>query len=158
MLCVNGSSSTESGVFSAYTKAEFPEVGSSDIIYKASSEKNLYQFNVDTNEYEPLCKFETDENDTKIIDAVKVSENTLNAKINDKADTSALTELSNKVGTVEDTANSAIQEVRVDAATGLVAEADANDATVINIKFLEDVVFVMDDGTAGDIIAANSAE
>lgn len=90
---VNGSSSTESGVFSADTVADFPEVGSPDIIYKANSEKALYQFNVNTSMYEPLCKFETDEDDTIIIDSElslesenAVQNKVITAALNDKVD------------------------------------------------------------------------
>ena len=90
---VNGLSSTESGVFSADTVADFPEVGSLDIIYKANSEKALYQFNVDTSKYEPLCNFETDEDDTIIIDSElslesenAVQNKVITAALNDKVD------------------------------------------------------------------------
>ena len=90
---VNGSSSTKSGVFSADTVSDFPEVGSLDIIYKANSEKALYQFNVDTNKYEPLCNFETDEDDTIIIDSElslesenAVQNKIITAALNDKVD------------------------------------------------------------------------
>ena len=43
-------------VYNASTPAEFPSVGSPDVIYKAASEKRLYQWNPDELKYEILCK------------------------------------------------------------------------------------------------------
>ena len=90
-----------------------------------------------------------------ITDAVDTHKNEVNSALSGKADTSTVTELSNRVSAVETKAGSTVQEVRADAATGLVVETTENIAT---IKFLEDVVFVMDGGTAADIINAQSAE
>lgn len=36
------------------TVEDFPAVGDASVIYKAAQEKNLYQFNPETNEYEEL--------------------------------------------------------------------------------------------------------
>lgn len=41
-------------VINRKTKAEFPDIGISHIIYKASDEKRLYQWNDTTSSYEPL--------------------------------------------------------------------------------------------------------
>lgn len=41
-------------VYNASTHDEFPSVGNPDIIYKAQSERKLYQWNPDELKYEPL--------------------------------------------------------------------------------------------------------
>ena len=89
---INGSSSAESGVFSADTINGFPITGSPDIIYKASLEKTLYQFNPESGKYETLSKFDEDESGTIIIDSELSleSENAIQNKVVTKA-------LSNKV-------------------------------------------------------------
>lgn len=43
-------------VYNASTLEEFPSVGSPDVIYKAESEKRLYQWNADEGKYEILCE------------------------------------------------------------------------------------------------------
>ena len=44
----------ESILVTANTKNEFPAVGNADILYRARSEKQLYQWNSETMEYEVL--------------------------------------------------------------------------------------------------------
>ena len=44
----------QAGVFAAEKVEDFPAEGSSDKLYKASSEKKLYQWNEETKTYEPL--------------------------------------------------------------------------------------------------------
>ena len=44
----------QSGVYNADTKEDFPAVGDINIIYKAQSEKQLYQWNSNNNKYEVL--------------------------------------------------------------------------------------------------------
>ena len=43
-------------ILSADTFADFPEIGESDVIYKASKEKQLYQWNDEIKEYELLVR------------------------------------------------------------------------------------------------------
>ena len=89
---INGNSSN-SGVYNGETIADFPQIGSSQIIYKASAERALYQFNENINEYEIICKYSTDETDTIIIDDTlsidssnAVQNKVVTAALNDKVD------------------------------------------------------------------------
>ena len=43
-------------VYNASTPDEFPSVGNPDVIYKAASERRLYQWNPDERTYEILCR------------------------------------------------------------------------------------------------------
>lgn len=43
-------------IYNASTHNDFPSVGNSTTIYKAESEKLLYQWNSDELKYEPLCQ------------------------------------------------------------------------------------------------------
>lgn len=43
-------------ILNADTLADFPEIGETDVIYKASKEKQLYQWNDETKEYELLVR------------------------------------------------------------------------------------------------------
>lgn len=45
---------TDNCVFNAQTAAEFPSIGSANVIYKAEAEKRLYQWNNFTEEYEVI--------------------------------------------------------------------------------------------------------
>lgn len=51
------------GIVSADTKADFPAIGDVNIIYKASAEKSLYQWNSTTSAYELLSSGEVDIDD-----------------------------------------------------------------------------------------------
>lgn len=51
------------GVYSAESALYFPEIGDSNTIYKASSERALYQYSATTNKYELICRFYEDDND-----------------------------------------------------------------------------------------------
>ena len=57
-------------IVDAPTLSDFPTTGQSDVLYKASDEKTLYQWNDSTNEYEPLCGGKVDASDllVEIID------------------------------------------------------------------------------------------
>ena len=48
--------SVQPSVYNASTLNEFPSVGDPDVIYKAMSEKRLYQWNPDEQKYEILCE------------------------------------------------------------------------------------------------------
>lgn len=56
-------------VYNASTHYDFPSVGRVDVIYKAESEKLLYQWNVDELKYDVLCESNTsvDVSDIKLI-------------------------------------------------------------------------------------------
>ena len=47
---------TQPAVYNASTHEEFPSVGNPAVIYKAESEKLLYQWNSTELKYEPLCR------------------------------------------------------------------------------------------------------
>lgn len=49
----------EPTVYNASTHDEFPSVGKTNVIYKAESEKLLYQWNPNELKYEPLCQEES---------------------------------------------------------------------------------------------------
>lgn len=55
------------GVFNAKTHYEFPSVGSVDMIYKAESEKKIYQWNPDELKYEVLSEIEVTIQDLEVI-------------------------------------------------------------------------------------------
>lgn len=55
------------GVFNAKTHYEFPSVGSVDMIYKAESEKKIYQWNSDELKYEVLSEIEVTIQDLEVI-------------------------------------------------------------------------------------------
>lgn len=55
------------GVFNAKTHYEFPSVGSVDMIYKAESEKKIYQWNPDDLKYEVLSEIEVTIQDLEVI-------------------------------------------------------------------------------------------
>lgn len=55
------------GVFNAKTHYEFPSVGSIDMIYKAESEKKIYQWNPDELKYEVLSEIEVTIQDLEVI-------------------------------------------------------------------------------------------
>lgn len=66
-----GNSNTESvkqsGVYNADTKEDFPAIGDINIIYKAQSEKQLYQWNSNDNKYEVLIGTEIAVDDILIL-------------------------------------------------------------------------------------------
>lgn len=62
---------TSGGIFNAPTLADFPEVGNSEIIYKAQEEKKLYQWNSNLQSYEEL----TSSNNGDIIEIKEEIEN-----------------------------------------------------------------------------------
>lgn len=55
------------GVFNAETLNDFPQIGSVDVIYKASSEKKLYQWNIKLQKYEVLTTAQMEEDEDKVI-------------------------------------------------------------------------------------------
>lgn len=55
------------GVYNAKTHYEFPSVGSVDMIYKAESEKKIYQWNPDLLKYELLSEIEVTMQDIEVI-------------------------------------------------------------------------------------------
>jgi hypothetical protein len=55
------------GVFNAKTHYEFPSIGSVDIIYKAESERKIYQWNVTDLKYEVLSEIEITMQDLDLI-------------------------------------------------------------------------------------------
>lgn len=55
------------GVFNAKTHLEFPSVGSVDMIYKAESEKKIYQWNAEALKYEVLSEVEVTMQDIELI-------------------------------------------------------------------------------------------
>ena len=55
------------GVFNAKTHYEFPSVGSVDMIYKAESEKKIYQWNPNELKYEVLSEIEVTIQDLEVI-------------------------------------------------------------------------------------------
>ena len=57
-------------IINANTRNDFPEIGESDVIYKASEEKQLYQWNDELGDYELLVKsdFVTYEQLTQVIE------------------------------------------------------------------------------------------
>lgn len=52
---IDNASATASGVFNAETHYDFPSVGDVDVIYKAQSERLIYQWNPTALKYEVLC-------------------------------------------------------------------------------------------------------
>lgn len=61
------------GVYNAKTYQEFPSVGSVDMIYKAESEKKIYQWNPDSLKYELLNEIEVTIQDIEIIHGGKAN-------------------------------------------------------------------------------------
>ena len=57
----------ENGVFNAETHYDFPSIGSIDVIYKAQSEKKIYQWNPDGLRYEVLSEIEITLQDLELI-------------------------------------------------------------------------------------------
>lgn len=55
------------GVFNAETHYEFPSVGSVDMIYKAESERKIYQWNSEELKYEVLSEIEITMQDLEVI-------------------------------------------------------------------------------------------
>lgn len=55
------------GVFNAQTHYDFPSIGSVDMIYKAESERKIYQWNPDGLKYEVLSEIEVTLQDLEII-------------------------------------------------------------------------------------------
>ena len=55
------------GVFNAETHYEFPSVGSVDMIYKAESERKIYQWNNEELKYEVLSEIEITMQDLEVI-------------------------------------------------------------------------------------------
>lgn len=55
------------GVFNAKTHFEFPSIGSIDMIYKADSEKKIYQWNDQELKYEVLSEIEITMKDLELI-------------------------------------------------------------------------------------------
>ena len=55
------------GVYNAKTHYEFPSVGSVDMIYKAESEKKIYQWNPNLLKYELLSEIEVTMQDIEVI-------------------------------------------------------------------------------------------
>lgn len=55
------------GVFNAETHYEFPSIGSVDMIYKAESERKIYQWNPDLLKYEVLSEIEITVQDIEVI-------------------------------------------------------------------------------------------
>ncbi len=55
------------GVFNAKTHFEFPSIGSIDMIYKAETEKKIYQWNPDLLKYEVLSEIEVTIQDLELI-------------------------------------------------------------------------------------------
>lgn len=60
-------SDVQSGVYNADTKEDFPAIGDVSIIYKARIEKQLYQWNPDTMEYEILAGTDISTEETLIL-------------------------------------------------------------------------------------------
>lgn len=57
----------QNSIIEAETYADFPAVGNTHTIYKASNEKKLYQWNATAQSYETLTPEGADYNDIKII-------------------------------------------------------------------------------------------
>ena len=55
------------GVFNAKTHLEFPSIGCVDMIYKAESEKKIYQWNAEALKYEVLSEVEVTMQDIELI-------------------------------------------------------------------------------------------
>ena len=55
------------GVFNAKTHYEFPSIGSIDMIYKAESERKIYQWNDQELKYEVLSEIEITMQDLEVI-------------------------------------------------------------------------------------------
>lgn len=55
------------GVFNAKTHYEFPSIGQADMIYKAESEKKIYQWNATNLKYEVLSEIEVTMQDLELI-------------------------------------------------------------------------------------------
>ena len=58
----------EALVYNADTHYDFPSVGSVNVLYKAQSEKLVYQWNPSDLKYEPLCETTVDVGSIELID------------------------------------------------------------------------------------------
>lgn len=63
----SGSAEAEVSVFNADTHYDFPSVGSVNVIYKAQSENQLYQWDPDNLKYVPLCDSTVDVSGIEVI-------------------------------------------------------------------------------------------
>ena len=77
----------QAGVFSAEKVEDFPAEGSSDKLYKASSEKKLYQWNEETKTYEPLGGSELSPEQIERVELVVKEVETLSKEVQKISDT-----------------------------------------------------------------------
>lgn len=92
-LTNDSTTGSSEGIYSDKTVYDFPKIGDENILYRASAEKALYQFNSVTNEYELICKFSEYDDKAIIVDdhlslssTNSVQNKVITSVLNDKVD------------------------------------------------------------------------